>query len=131
MRLAMTETTNQAGLDVEVADVFARGLYHLANVDGIEAREKQLITEFLAESGAKLSWDDLDGSSFSATEAAMTLETTWHRRLFIKAAIALVKADGKFSDAERHAIGELADVLGLSNTEFGDLEQEAERASLE
>lgn len=130
MPAAMTES-NESGLTPEHAEVFARGLFYLANVDGMEDREERLIKEFIAESGAPISYDQLKDSSFSATEAAMVLETTWIRRVFLKAAIALVKADGHFSDAERHAIGEIADAFDLSNAEFGDIEQEAERASLE
>ncbi len=128
----MTDATPQpGGLSPEVIDVFARGLYHLANVDGIDDREVTLISEFLVESGSELSFEDLKGSAFSATEAAMVLETSHIRRVFVKAAIALVKADGVYSDAERHAIGQLADAFDLSNADFGDLEQEASRLSLE
>lgn len=126
----MTES-KQVGLSEEASDLFARGLYYLADVDGIEAKEEQLIREFISESNASVSWDELKGSSFSATEAAMVLETSFHRRMFVRAAIALVKADGKFSDAERHAVGELADAFGMNNAEFGDLEQSASRTSLE
>lgn len=128
----MTETTQSAGgMTPEVIDLFARGLYHLANVDGIEDREKKLITDFLDESGTGISYDSLESSSFTAQEAALTLETTYLRRVFVKAAVALVKADGVYSDAERQAIGELADAFGMSNAEFGDLEQEASKSSLE
>lgn len=126
----MTDSTD-TGLTPEHAEVFARGLYHLATVDGLEDRERTLLEEFLEESGLDMKFDDLAGSSFSPTEAAMALETTFLRRVFIKAAVAMVKADGVFSDKERHAIGEIADAFGLSNAEFGDLEQEASRASLE
>jgi len=128
----MTETTQSAGgMSPEVIDLFARGLYHLANVDGIEDREKQLITDFLDESGTGISFDSLESSSFTAQEAALTLETTYLRRVFVKAAVALVKADGVYSDAERQAIGELADAFGMSNAEFGDLEQAASKSSLD
>jgi uncharacterized membrane protein YebE (DUF533 family) len=127
----MTESNAAGGLTPDHADIFARGLYFLASVDGIEDREEDLIKDFLSESGATVTFDQLKDSSFSITEAAMMLETTWIRRVFIKAAIALVKADGKFSDAERHAVGEIADAFGMSNAEFGDVELEAERASLE
>jgi tellurite resistance protein len=126
----MTES-NSGGLTPEHADVFARGLFHLANVDGMEEREEALIKEFLEESGSTVTFDSLKDSAFSAVEAAMVLDTTWLRRVFVKAAVALVKADGKFSDAERHAVGEIADAFGMSNAEFGDIEQEAGRASLE
>lgn len=126
----MTEEPS-AGLDPEVVDVFARGLYHLANVDGIDDTETKLLRDFLAEAGSDTKIEDLAKSSFSATEAAMVLETSFLRRVFVKAAVAMVKADGVFSDAERHAIGEIADAFGFSNAEFGDIEQEASRVHLE
>jgi tellurite resistance protein len=118
-------------MDAEVVDVFARGLYYLANVDGLEDREQKLIEDFLTEAGSATKFADLKGTSFSATEAAMVLETSFLRRVFVKAAVALVKADGVFSDAERHAVGEIADAFGLNNAEFGDIEQEASRVNLE
>jgi tellurite resistance protein len=126
----MTETTS--GLSTEAADLFARGLFYLANVDGIDSKEEELLRDFIKESGSTLGFDELKAdASFSMHEAAMVLETSFHRRMFITAAIAMIKADGEFSTAERHALGEIADAFGLSNAEFGDLEQEASRASLE
>lgn len=124
-------TPSSGGLSPEVIDVFARGLYYLANVDGMDEREEKLITEFLEETGSEVKFAELRDSTFSAMEAAMILETSHIRRVFVKAAVAMVKADGVFSDAERHAIGQLADAFELSNAEFGDLEQEAGRLSLE
>lgn len=127
----MTETQpSDGGLTPEVIDLFARGLFHLASVDGIDKKEEQLISEFLQESGAAITFESLKDSEFSPQEAAMTLQTSYMRRVFVKAVVALVKADGVFSDAERHAVGELADALGMSNAEFGDLEQEAAKAGL-
>jgi len=115
----------------EVIDLFARGLYHLASVDGIDEKEEELISEFLEEAESTTTFEALKETKFTAQEAAITLETTYLRRVFVRAAVALVKADGIFSDAERHAIGELADAFGLSNAEFGDIEQEAARASFD
>lgn len=119
------------GLSPEATELFARGLYHVANVDGIDNNEEELLREFLTESGCELKYEDLAEGGFSMHEAAMLLETSFQRRIFIMAAIAMIKADGEFSTAERHALGEIADAFGLSNAEFGDLEQEASRASLE
>lgn len=128
----MTDATQSSGgLTPEVIDVFARGLYHLANVDGIDEREEKLISEFLSEAGSSLTLDELKCTEFSPIEAAMVLETSHIRRVFVKAAVAMVKADGVYSDAERHAIGELADAFDMSNTEFGDLEQHAGSLDLE
>lgn len=112
-------------------DVFARGLHHLASVDGIDPRETALIAEFLRESGAATSLDDLQGSSFSKYEAVQVLDKTYLRRIFLKTAIALVHRDGQVSLAERRALAELADVFGLSNREFVELEHEALSAGLQ
>jgi tellurite resistance protein len=119
------------GLTPEEAEVFARGLYFLATQDGIEAREEALIKEFLRESKAPVDWDALAKSAFSPLEAAQVLETTYLRRIFLKLAVALVKADGSYSDRERRALGEIADAFGIDNAEFGDLEQAAGRSNLE
>ena len=43
---------------------------------------------------------------------------------------AVLKADGRFSDEERLAIGEVADALGMSNAEFGELEQQAAKMAI-
>lgn len=128
----MTDATSSGGgLTPEVIEVFARGLYHLASVDGMDEREERLIREFLEEAGSDLRFEDLPGTSFSPFEAALVLETQHIRRTFVKAAVAMVKADGVYSDAERHAIGELADAFDMSNAEFGDLEQEATKIRLD
>lgn len=112
-------------------ETFARGLFHLANVDGIDESEEKLIREFLEETGSPLKYEELKDSSFSATEAAMSLETSHIRRVFVTAAVAMVKADGVYSDAERQAIGELADAFEMSNAEFGALEQQAAQVNLQ
>ena len=112
-------------------EVFARGLYWLASRDGIEEREVTLIREFLVETKSELQVADLQHGPFDPLEAAQVLETTYLRRMFLKAAVALVRADGVYSDAERHALGRIADAFGLTNTEFGDLEQEANATTLD
>lgn len=125
-------TESNSGLSTEAADLFARGLFYLANVDGMDEREETLLRDFIEESGCTVAFDALKkDTDFSMHEAAMVLETSFQRRMFVLAAIAMIKADGKYSQAERHALGEVADAFGLSNAEFGDLEQEASRASLE
>lgn len=109
----------------EEIDVFARGLHHLASVDGIDPRETELIAEFLRESGSSIGLDDLQGSAFSKYEAVQVLDKTYLRRIFLKTAFALIHRDGRTTLAERRAIAELADVFGLSNLEFVELENEA------
>ncbi|MDC0718241.1 hypothetical protein [Nannocystis bainbridge] len=122
--------SQQGSMTPEEIDVFARGLHHLASVDGIDPREAELIGEFLRESGAEITLDDLKASSFSKFEAVQVLDKTYLRRIFLKTAIALVHRDGHTSLAERRALAELADVFGLSNLEFVELETEALGAGL-
>jgi tellurite resistance protein len=106
-------------------------LYFLANQDGIDQNEENLIKEFLEEAGSDLKFEEMKSEDFSAVEAAQMLETTYLRRIFLKAAIALVKADGVYSDKEREALGKFADAFGLSNAEFGLIEQEANDLRIE
>jgi len=124
-------TQSEQGLSPEQAEWFARGLFHLANIDGLDPREADLLREFIRESRCPVRFEELGTPAFSALELAAAIETTWLRRVFLKVAVAMVKADGTFSDGERHAVGEIADAFGLTNAEFGDIEQEASRVSLE
>jgi tellurite resistance protein len=119
----------QAGLTPDEAEIFARGLFFLANVDEMDPREEKLIREFIEESDAPIKYEELGKTSFSILEAAQMLTTSYMRRIFLKTAILLVRADGKYSPQEREALGLMADALGVSNAEFGALEQEAEGAS--
>ncbi|MBL9101339.1 MAG: TerB family tellurite resistance protein [Myxococcales bacterium] len=128
----MEQRESGGGLTLEEIDVFARGLYYLASVDNnVDDREVQLISEFLQETGSKLTLDELRERQFSFYEAVQVLDKTFLRKIFVKAAIALVHSDGVYSDEERRALGTIADVFGLSNAEFGELEQEARRQGLQ
>ncbi len=118
-----------SSLSPEEAEMFALGLYHLANVDGIEPSETKLIEEFMKDTGLELALADLESMSFSAVEAAQVLSTSFLRRLFLKTAIVLVHADGTYSTKERQALGAIADAFGLSASDFAMIEQEAEHAS--
>ena len=122
---------NDSGLRPHEVEVFARGLWYLATIDGeADAREEAMIREFLEETKSDLSWAEVTRGDFAPIEAANLLETTFLRRIFMKLAVALVHADGVYTDNERHAIGEFADVFGFNNAEFGEIEQAAKRISL-
>jgi tellurite resistance protein len=128
----MEQRQSPGGLTPEEVDVFARGLYYLASVDNhLDDREVKLIEEFLAETGSQLTLAELSQRQFSLYEAVQVLKTGYMRRIFVKAAIALVHSDGVYSDEERRALGTVADVFGLTNAEFGDLEQDARRQGLQ
>jgi tellurite resistance protein len=122
---------NDGGLRPHEVEVFARGLWYLATIDGeAHEHEQRLIREFLEETNSGLSWAEVTRGDFAPMEAANLLETSFLRRIFMKLAVALVHADGVYTDKERHAIGEFADAFGLNNAEFGDIEQAAKRVGL-
>jgi tellurite resistance protein len=128
----MEQPESGGGLTPAEIDVFARGLYYLASVDNnVDEREVQLISEFLQETKSELTLDEVKERQFSFYEAVQVLETTYLRRIFVKAAIALVRSDGVYSDEEREALGRIADVFGLTNAEFGALEQDALKQGLQ
>ena len=118
-------TANASGLSEEQVEVLATTLFHLASTDAIDAREEQLIREFLGETGSDVRYEDLATMPYSPLETAQVFPTSFHRKVVLKSAVALIRADGQFSAPERRALGELADVLGVSNADFGDLEREA------
>jgi tellurite resistance protein len=77
-----------------------------------------------------VTWEQTTKGDFGPQDVALTLEATFLRRVFMKAAIALVHADGVYTDNERRAIGEFAEAFGMSHTEFGELEQAAKKVDL-
>lgn len=122
---------NDSGLRPNEVEVFARGLWYLATIDGeADPREEALIKEFLDEANSDLAWADVTRGDFAPIEAANLLETTFLRRIFMKVAVALVHADGVYTDNERKAIGDFADVFGMSNADFGVIEQAGKKVEL-
>jgi tellurite resistance protein len=122
---------NESGLRPQEIEVFARGLWYLATIDGAsDPREETLIREFLEETKSALTWTEVTRGDFAPLEAANLLESTFLRRIFMKLAVALVHADGVYTDNERKAIGEFADVFGMSNADFGEIEQAGKRTGI-
>jgi tellurite resistance protein len=112
-------------------EAFARGLWMLASVDGeAHEAEQKLIREFIADTGNQITWDQVVADELGPRDIALSLSTSFLRRVFMKAAIALVKADGVYTDEERKLVGEFAEAFGLSHIEFGEIEQAASKARL-
>ncbi|MBI4616099.1 MAG: TerB family tellurite resistance protein [Planctomycetes bacterium] len=111
-------------------DVFARGLYWLAGVDGIDDSEVDVIGEFLAETGSEWTIERIQASDFDPRELPAFLDTSFLRRLFLKAAVALIAADGKITERESAALHRVARLLGLSDLSYRGLEEEARKLSV-
>ena len=110
-------------MDREQIEVFAQGLYHLATTDGIDDTEEAVIKEFLSEHDALGLWDQVKTKPFDLNLAFDVLETAFLRRVFLKASLVLVRADGVLSDEERKAITEVADAFGQADV-IEELEQD-------
>ncbi|MBN2359489.1 MAG: hypothetical protein JXR83_08535 [Deltaproteobacteria bacterium] len=114
-------------LSPDKIDVFARGLYHVAAIDGVDPKETELIQSFLKEAGQPELAKTLPRSSFHVSELA-ALETTFLKRTFLKACLVLIRGDGKITQAEKMLVMQLALNLGLED-EFDALDQEAAKES--
>jgi len=101
--------------NIEQLDLFARGLYYLADVDGVADEEVAVIREFLDEMGEPGLMASLDKVPFDPRMAALSFPTQHQRSLFLKTAIVLVRADGTITDAEREALQGIAGVFGMSD----------------
>ena len=111
----------------EKIDVFARGLYHVANIDGVDPKETEMIQIFCKEAGQPDLAKTLPSSNFHISELA-ALETSFLKRTFLKACLVMIRRDGKITQAEKMLVMQLALNLGLED-EFDALDQEAAKAS--
>lgn len=94
------------------AIVFARGLYHIATIDGLDPREAAAIEAFCAQVGVSKDAVFTD-EPFDYAEAAQVLDSTWLRRTMIQAARLMVRLDGEISAAERDALRSMGSALGV------------------
>ena len=116
-------------LTVEQVRTIAAGLYALAASDGADDRELTIIQEFVADAGHPELGEHLQTLQFDPATAFRVLETSWLRRLFLKAALIVVRADGVISDAERETFDWMTVAFGISGG-LDALLQEIEGVSL-
>jgi len=90
------------------AEAIARGLYAVAQVDGVHERELALIADF--HQSAALGRP----APLEPHELGAHLGGAQHRELFVKAALLLAWADGSVSAAERAKIAEFGKALSVS-----------------
>ena len=127
-----TVTENGESFDLTAAQVetIAAGLYQLAACDGIDedGNEVALIREFTEEAG----YADLNGRLaelwFDPAAAYRVLDSSWLRKLFLEAALLLVKADGVVTDAEREMFEWMAMAFGIAGG-YAEIEAQIQGAS--
>ncbi len=112
------------------AETFARGLYAIAQVDGVHERELALISDFYSSvagqgSSEAVVFASLDRTSpLAPNDVAAILRTPQQRELFVKTAFLLTWADGSVSAAERATVEQFARALGVADTRKTELELE-------
>ena len=92
---------------------FAAGLYTLAAVDGIDARERAIIDEFLEANGHSDAAGHVEEMGFDPVMAYEVLESSWLRGLFLKSALLLIRADGQVTADERDTLIWMANAFGV------------------
>lgn len=102
-------------LSLAEVDLFARAMYFVASVDGVDEREIAVIDEFIKDAGYPELIKDLDKSVFHPSEVATVLETTDKRRMLLKCLFVLVKADGVITVAERLRLFDIAEKIAMTN----------------
>ena len=120
-------------IDAQQAEAIARGLYAVAEVDGVHERELALISEFYrtttdeqgAGPGMSASGSSLTRISALGPQALAPLLSDGPMcELFIKASYLLAWSDGQVSEAERAQIDQFAVALAVSPDKQRVLESE-------
>ena len=109
--------------------VFVAGLYRLASCDGISDLELSIVRQFAEDAGAAHLLNAPEELSFDPVNAYHLLETSWLRRLFLRAALLVVQADGKITSDEEENIAWIADAFGIEGG-YAALAKEVEGESL-
>jgi tellurite resistance protein len=112
----MAATKQQPFFSSAEVDLFARALYYVAAVDGVDPRELEVIRQFVRDAGYPDLVTGIEQTRFRPEEAALVLTTTDKRRLLLKTLFVLVKADGVITQPERLQMLHIADVLGLAQS---------------
>jgi hypothetical protein len=125
----MDEFFPEIDIDAPQAEAFARGLYGVAQVDGVHERELALIgevyqaavSEELGPAAPVISLDRI--GPLAPRELPPLLPPAAHE-LFVKTAFLLAWADGKVSPGERSKIAEYAAALSVADDACKRLEAE-------
>lgn len=113
-------------LGLNQVQVITRGMYAVAQCDGVHQTELVLLKEFYeacrADVNGLASFDDVIKTPFEATDAKDILSSKELRAVFLKSCLLLAYADGLFSDGERERVKSFAKALEITDAERADLE---------
>lgn len=98
----------------------AKGLRECAMVDGIHAREVELVEMFEAAAGLE---SEVDSTLDAGGPPPFVTDT--ERELYLRSLLLLCLADGAVSDGEGAYVAEEADRVGVSSVRLFQLDREA------
>lgn len=116
--------------NIEQVDIFARGLYWLSAIDGVDDAELDVIKEFLADMGEPELMETLTKVPFDVRMLAKSLATRHEREMFLKTAILLIRADGIITDEERGALAQVCDAFGWESDDLEAIESQLNEGSV-
>jgi tellurite resistance protein len=116
-------------LGLNHVQVLVRGMYAIANSDGLHATELVLLREFYESCRADVeglaSFEEVIAVALDEESARDVLDTPELRDLFVRSCLLLAFADGTFSPAERTQLAHLAALLDVKPERRLELEEEA------
>lgn len=115
-------------LGLNQVQVITRGMYSVAQCEGVHQTELVLLKEFYeacrADVNGLASFDEVIKTSFDAADAKDILNTKELREVFLKSCLLLAYADGVFSDPERERVKSFAKALEIGDDQRADLEDQ-------
>ncbi len=108
----------------------ARGLYWLAQIEGVSERERTLLQDFLREGGLDLDLETLAAVPFSLEGLMVSLDTLFLRKAFLRTCVLMAKADGSVSQQEMAELRRLSQAMGI-NESLDSLMADVEDKSIE
>jgi tellurite resistance protein len=116
-------------LGLNHVQVLVRGMYAVAQCDGVHATEQVLLREFYegcrSEVDGLASFNEVISVPLDQESARDVLDTPELRELFLRSCLLLAFADGDFSVNERSLIERLATLLAVTPERLTALEDEA------
>jgi hypothetical protein len=91
----------------------AQGLYHFAQVDGIDDREREAIASFLRDGGVDMEVEALSKIPFTIGSLLESLDTVFLRKVFLRASVIVLRADETISSNELGELRRIAVAIGI------------------
>jgi DnaJ-domain-containing protein 1 len=119
---------DKVALGLNHVQVITRGMYAVAQCDGVHQTELVLLKEFYEgcrrEVDGLSSFEEVIRIEFDAANSKEILDTPVLREVFLKSCLLLAYADGVFSDSERERVKGFAKALDVDDALRENLEEQ-------